>query len=234
MQEKFKIALLIDGENASPKMLEAIVEEVSKNGSITIRRIYGDWTQQIMNGWKEAINANAIQPIQQFTYTQGKNSSDSALIIDAMDILNDKVVNGFCIVSSDSDYTRLATRIREDGLLVIGVGEEKTPKAFVKSCDLFVHVENLVPAEAETTTTKASRKNVKKVDNKTLNLLKRAYEMAEQDNGEPAHITQVVQSLRKIEPDFDPRTYGFKTFPKFLSSLPQFEVTKDGLKISIK
>ncbi len=229
MEEKFKIALLIDGENASPKMLEAIIEEVSKNGIITIRRIYGDWTQQIMNSWKESVNVNAIQPIQQFTYTQGKNSSDSALIIDAMDILNDKLVNGFCIVSSDSDYTRLATRIREDGLLVIGVGEEKTPKAFVKSCDLFVHVENLVPAK----TAEDNRKNAKKVDTKTLNLLKRAYEMAEQDNG-PTHVTQLVQSLRKIEPDFDPRTYGFKTFPKFFASLNEFTVTKDGLQISMK
>ena len=229
MEEKFKIALLIDGENASPKMLEAIIEEVSKNGIITIRRIYGDWTQQIMNSWKESVNVNAIQPIQQFTYTQGKNSSDSALIIDAMDILNDKLVNGFCIVSSDSDYTRLATRIREDGLLVIGVGEEKTPKAFVKSCDLFVHVENLVPAK----TAEDNRKNAKKVDTKTLNLLKRAYEMAEQDNG-PTHVTQLVQSLRKIEPDFDPRTYGFKTFPKFFASLHEFTVTKDGLQISTK
>ncbi len=229
MEEKFKIALLIDGENASPKMLEAIIEEVSKNGIITIRRIYGDWTQQIMNSWKESVNVNAIQPIQQFTYTQGKNSSDSALIIDAMDILNDKLVNGFCIVSSDSDYTRLATRIREDGLLVIGVGEEKTPKAFVKSCDLFVHVENLVPAK----TSEVNRKNAKKVDAKTLNTLKRAFEMAEQDNG-PTHVTQLVQSLRKIEPDFDPRTFGFKTFPKFLASLSEFAVTKDGLQISMK
>ncbi len=230
MEDKFKIALLIDGENASPKMLEPIIEEVSKSGIITIRRIYGDWTQQIMNSWKESVNVNAIQPIQQFTYTQGKNSSDSALIIDAMDILHAGLVDGFCIVSSDSDYTRLATRIREDGLLVIGVGEEKTPKAFVKSCDLFVHVENLVPSK----TLEVNRKNAKKVDAKTLNLLKRAYEMAEQDNGGPTHITQVVQSLRKIEPDFDPRTFGFKTFPKFLSSLPQFAVTKDGLQISIK
>lgn len=229
MEEKFKIALLIDGENASPKMLEAIIEEVSKNGIITIRRIYGDWTSPQMNGWKESLNANAIQAIQQFTYTQGKNSSDSALIIDAMDILNDELVNGFCIVSSDSDYTRLATRIREDGLLVIGVGEEKTPKAFVKSCDLFVHVENLLPAK----TSELSRKSAKKVDAKTLNLLKRAFEMAEQDNG-PTHVTQLVQSLRKIEPDFDPRTFGFKTFPKFFASLQEFTVTKDGLQISMK
>lgn len=229
MENKFKIAMLIDGENASPKMLEPIIEEVSKNGIITIRRIYGDWTQQIMNSWKESVNVNAIQPIQQFTYTQGKNSSDSALIIDAMDILNDKLVNGFCIVSSDSDYTRLATRIREDGLLVIGVGEEKTPKAFVKSCDLFVHVENLVPAK----TSEVNRKNAKKVDAKTLNTLKRAYEMAEQDN-EPTHVTQLVQNLRKIEPDFDPRTFGFKTFPKFFASLNEFAVTKDGLQITMK
>ena len=225
MEEKFKIALLIDGENASPKILEAIIEEISKHGIITIRRIYGDWTSQQMNGWKESLNANAIQAIQQFTYTTGKNSSDSALIIDAMDILNDELVNGFCIVSSDSDYTRLATRIREDGLLVIGVGEMKTPKSFVKSCDLFVNVENLVNAK----TTESAKKEVKKVDKETMNSLMKAFEMTTQGN-ESAFVGQLVPNLRKMEPDFDPRTYGFKTFPKFFASLPEFVVTQEGLQ----
>ena len=137
------IALLIDGDNAAPKRLAAILEEVSKQGTITIRRIYGDWTTSGMTGWKDLLNANAIQPVQQFAYTKGKNSTDSALIIDAMDILHGELVDAFCIVSSDSDYTRLATRLRESGLFVMGVGEKKTPDAFVKACERFIYVENL-------------------------------------------------------------------------------------------
>ncbi|MBK6755031.1 MAG: NYN domain-containing protein [Flavobacteriales bacterium] len=137
------IALLIDGDNAAPKRLRAILEEVSKQGTITIRRIYGDWTTTGMIGWKDLLNANAIQPVQQFAYTKGKNSTDSALIIDAMDILHGELVDAFCIVSSDSDYTRLATRLRESGLFVMGVGEKKTPDAFVKACERFIYVENL-------------------------------------------------------------------------------------------
>ncbi|HRO38775.1 MAG TPA: NYN domain-containing protein, partial [Flavobacteriales bacterium] len=121
------IAILIDGDNAAPRRLAAILEEVSKQGTITVRRIYGDWTSNGMSGWKELLNANAIQPVQQFAYTKGKNSTDSALIIDAMDLLHGGRVDAFCIVSSDSDYTRLATRLRESGLYVMGVGEKKTP-----------------------------------------------------------------------------------------------------------
>ena len=137
------IALLIDGDNATPKRLAAILEEVSKVGTITIRRIYGDWTSTGMTGWKDLLNAHAIQPVQQFAYTKGKNSTDSAMIIDAMDILHGDQVDAFCIVSSDSDYTRLATRLRESGLFVMGVGEKKTPDAFVQACERFIYVENL-------------------------------------------------------------------------------------------
>ena len=135
------IALLIDGDNAAPRRLAPILEEVSKKGTITIRRIYGDWTTTGMSGWKDLLNANAIQPVQQFAYTKGKNSTDSALIIDAMDILHGGMVDAFCIVSSDSDYTRLATRLREAGLYVMGVGEKKTPDAFVQACERFIYVE---------------------------------------------------------------------------------------------
>src|SRR6476619_5918506 len=144
-----KIALLVDGDNAQAKIMDLILEEASKYGKVTIRRIYGDWTTSHMNNWKHSLNELAINPIQKFSYTQGKNSTDSALIIDAMDILHDELVDGFCIVSSDSDYTGLAKRIREEGIFVMGIGEKKTPNAFVKSCEIFTFVENLEPLKVE-------------------------------------------------------------------------------------
>ena len=140
--EQQKFAVLIDGDNAQASLLPQILAEVSKVGLITIRRIYGDWTTTSMNQWKESLHKHAIQPVQQFMYTTGKNATDSAMIIDAMDLLHSNDVQGFCIVSSDSDYTRLATRIREDGLFVIGVGEKKTPEAFVNACNQFIYSEN--------------------------------------------------------------------------------------------
>ena len=141
--EQQKFAVLIDGDNAQASLLPQILAEVSKVGLITIKRIYGDWTTTSMNQWKESLHKHAIQPVQQFMYTTGKNATDSAMIIDAMDLLHSNDVQGFCIVSSDSDYTRLATRIREDGLFVIGVGEKKTPEAFVNACNQFIYSENL-------------------------------------------------------------------------------------------
>src|SRR6195952_3329632 len=143
-----KLALLVDGDNAQAKLLTLILEEASKYGKVTIRRIYGDWTTQHMNNWKGILNELAFNPIQKFSYTTGKNSTDSALIIDAMDILHDNLVDGFCIVSSDSDYTGLAKRIREDGVFVMGIGEKKTPNAFVKSCEIFTYIENLEITES--------------------------------------------------------------------------------------
>src|SRR5574339_225670 len=139
-----KIAILIDGDNAQSSLLPQMLVETGRHGQVTVRRIYGDWTTTSMNSWKETLNYHAFQPIQQFRYTVGKNATDSAMIIDAMDLLHSGVVDGFCLVSSDSDYTRLATRIRETGIFVMGIGEKKTPKAFVNACDLFVYTENLV------------------------------------------------------------------------------------------
>ncbi len=140
-----KMAVLIDGDNAQASLLPKMLAEVGRHGSITLRRIYGDWTTSSMNSWKVALHTQAIQPVQQFRYTVGKNATDSALIIDAMDILHRKLVDGFCIVSSDSDYTRLATRIREEGTFVMGIGQKKTPKAFVNACDVFIYTENIAP-----------------------------------------------------------------------------------------
>jgi len=156
-----KVALLIDGDNAQPSLIGQILTEAGKYGLVTIRRIYGDWTTVNMSGWKNALNDNAIQPIQQFRYTIGKNATDSAMIIDAMDILHGHLVDGFCIVSSDSDYTRLATRIREMGFFVMGVGKRSTPKAFVNGCNIFIYTENLQPRggrERETRETREPRR----------------------------------------------------------------------------
>src|SRR5512146_1520237 len=139
-----KVAILIDGDTAQSSLLPQMLVEAGRHGQVTVRRIYGDWTTSNMNSWKETLNFHAFQPIQQFRYTVGKNATDSAMIIDAMDILHSGVVDGFCLVSSDSDYTRLATRIREAGIFVMGIGEKKTAKAFVNACDLFVYTENLV------------------------------------------------------------------------------------------
>ena len=139
-----KIAMLIDGDNAQPSLLPQMLVEAARYGQVTVRQIYGDWTTANMNSWKETLNFHAFQPIQQFRYTIGKNATDSAMIIDAMDILHSGVVDAFCLVSSDSDYTRLATRIRETGIFVMGIGEKKTPKPFVNACDVFVYTENLV------------------------------------------------------------------------------------------
>jgi uncharacterized LabA/DUF88 family protein len=144
LSARHKIAILIDGDNAQANLLPQTLVEAGKYGLVTVRRIYGDWTTSSMNSWKDVLNFHAVQPIQQFRYTIGKNATDSAMIIDAMDLLHSSVVDGFCLVSSDSDYTRLATRLRESGVFVMGIGEKKTPKPFVNACDVFVYTSNLV------------------------------------------------------------------------------------------
>jgi uncharacterized LabA/DUF88 family protein len=229
------IALLIDGDNAAPKRLAAILEEVSKTGTITIRRIYGDWTTMGMSGWKDLLNSNAIQPVQQFAYTKGKNSTDSALIIDAMDILHGELVDAFCIVSSDSDYTRLATRLRESGLFVMGVGEKKTPDAFVKACERFIYVENLdvqepVVTSAPTTgtglrstakrsTSTAKAQPVKLSQNADLmRKLRKAFNIAKGEE-EEASLSLIGQALRRLDPGFDPRSYGHASLSSLVSAL---------------
>jgi len=217
-----KIALLIDGDNAQPSLVGKILTEAGKHGSITVRRIYGDWTTANMSGWKDTLNNHAIQPIQQFRYTVGKNATDSALIIDAMDILHSHLVDGFCIVSSDSDYTRIATRIREMGIFVMGIGKQKTPKAFVNACNVFIYTENLMPREAprrgkrgadKTTADRAEQP--KKAD--PIPLLKQALEMAMQEDGW-ANLATMGFYLHQLDPGFDPRTYGFKQLSQLLKT----------------
>jgi hypothetical protein len=169
MISTFKIALLIDGDNAQPNLLKQVLAETGKYGKVTIRRIYGDWTSPTMNGWKDLLNSFAIRPMQKFSYTTGKNSTDSAMIIDAMDILHGKLVNAFCLVSSDSDYTGLANRIREEGTFVMGIGRANTPDAFVKACELFIFTENLTPDETLPDKVTKRTKSKKVVSKKVVN-----------------------------------------------------------------
>src|SRR5574338_615655 len=184
-----KIAILIDGDNAQSSLLPQMLVEAGRHGQVTVRRIYGDWTTNSMNSWKETLNYHAFQPIQHFRYTVGKNATDSAMIIDAMDILHSGVVDGFCLVSSDSDYTRLATRIRETGIFVMGIGEKKTPKPFVNACDVFVYTENLIteakPAKQRVRKPAVSGNGGKKKEEKEepdpMPILEKAFEMAVQE-----------------------------------------------------
>ena len=217
-----KIALLADGDNAQSKMMELVLEEASKYGKVTIRRVYGDWTTQHMNHWKSISNELAINPIQKFSYTTGKNSTDSALIIDAMDILHAGNVEGFCIVSSDSDYTGLAKRIREAGIFVMGIGEQKTPNAFVKSCEIFTYVENLEPKPEKTEKVSAvkKQKDTPKANSKLIN---KAYDMSINESNE-AYVSTLGTNLRKLDPSFDVRAYGCKTLTQFFQKLPGFDV----------
>ncbi|MCC5945464.1 MAG: NYN domain-containing protein [Bernardetiaceae bacterium] len=237
-----KLALLIDGDNAQPKLLNKILAELGKYGAVTIRRIYGDWTTSNMNGWKEYTNDLAIQPIQQFRYTTGKNATDSAMIIDAMDILHGEEVEAFCIVSSDSDYTRLATRIRESGTFVMGIGQQKTPKSFVNACDLFIYTENLLPQRrTPKTIAKSTAKSTNKVPTqeavamkkaeandmqKESALLREAFESASSEE-DWLYLAQFGAYLRRIDPGFDPRTYGYKQLSEMLKAHSQdFEMKK--------
>ena len=234
------IAILVDGDNAQPKLLELILEEVSKYGKVTIRRIYGDWTTPQMNSWKDLLNDLSFSPIQKFNYTTGKNSTDSSLIIDAMDILHDKMVDGFCIVSSDSDYTGLAKRIREEGIFVMGVGEKKTPNAFVQSCEIFTYCENLMPRKQNEEVLKNAEQNAKKTDGaveddyKTLTkndikLIDRAFDMSVDEEVE-AYISTVGGNLRKLKPSFDPRAYGFKNLTQMFHNLKGYEIVNNQVK----
>ena len=194
------IAILIDGDNAQPSLIQQVLAEATKYGVVTTRRIYGDWTTQRMSGWKDYLHLFAIQPMQQFRYTVGKNATDSALIIDAMDLLHGGIMDGFCIVSSDSDYTRLATRIREQGLFVMGVGRSDTPESFVNACEVFVYTEILfggtdnevaIPDMAASDWTQTAME---------------AIEMAEKGEGW-ALLSAVGVYMRKLKPAFDPRAY---------------------------
>ena len=229
-----KIAILIDGDNAQSSLLPQMLVEAGRHGQVTVRRIYGDWTTNHMNSWKETLNYHAFQPIQQFRYTIGKNATDSAMIIDAMDILHSGVVDGFCLVSSDSDYTRLATRIRETGIFVMGIGEKKTPKPFVNACDVFVYTENLIEEkkaaqQKQLQSKKGGKKKEEKEEPDPIPILSQAFEMAVGQDGW-APLAGMGQALYQLDPGFDPRTYGHKQLSRMISNLKdRFEMRTENL-----
>ena len=191
--------------------------------ALPVKRIYGDWTTPSLSGWKSVLLEHSIQPVQQFRYSVGKNATDSAMIIDAMDLLYTKRFDGFCLVSSDSDFTRLASRIREEGLLVYGFGEQKTPKAFIAACTKFIFTEVLSFPEDEGAAAKAKTAIKLKEDTKLVSLLRSALEAASDDSGW-AHLSAVGSNIVKQAPEFDPRNYGFRKLGELAAAIGLFEV----------
>ncbi len=219
-----KLAVLIDADNAQPSITDGLMEEIARFGTANVKRIYGDWTSSRLNGWKEMLLKHSIQPIQQFAYTTGKNATDSAMIIDAMDLLYTKRFDGFCIVSSDSDFTKLAARIRESGVMVYGFGEQKTPEPFVTACDKFVYTE-VLRQSCDEAPEKIKRKDSKalKMDTRLVNLLRNAVELSSDDSGW-AHLGAVGSNIVKHAPDFDARNYGYKKLGDLVRATELFEV----------
>ena len=233
IQKDIRLAVLIDADNVPYSNVKGVMEEITKYGTPTFKRIYGDWTKPTVSGWKNVLLENAITPIQQYSYTSGKNSSDSALIIDAMDILYSGKADGFCIVSSDSDFTRLATRLREAGMKVFGIGQKKTPNAFIVACDKFIYMEIIPVFEPEETTTATKTKLtipkpkalVDKLNKETLKLIAHTINDLADENGW-AFLGDVGNLVLKKQPNFDPRNYGFQKLTPLIKSLPQFEIDK--------
>jgi uncharacterized LabA/DUF88 family protein len=225
-----KLAVLIDADNAQPTSTDGLLAEVAKYGTAHVKRAYGDWTGTSLKGWKDQLLAQSIQPIQQFAYTSGKNATDAAMVIDAMDLLYSERFDGFCIVSSDSDFTRLAARIRESGLIVYGFGERKTPKPFVAACDKFIYIENLTYAQnaAEPTgavpkpTPRASAAKLKG-DTALVNQLRTAVEAASDEDGWAA-LANVGHIITKQQPDFDARNYGYAKLSDLMAATTLFEL----------
>ncbi len=226
-----KLAVLIDGDNIPSAYVKEMMEEIAKYGNPTIKRIYGDWTKPHLAKWKNMLLENAITPIQQYGYTTGKNATDSAMIIDAMDILYSEKVNGFCLVSSDSDFTRLATRLREAGMQVYGIGEKKTPKPFIVACDKFIYIEILKHASNDSDSDSEDKKKTTKEDSydkimpKDIQLISQTIQDLADDDGW-AFLGDVGSLLQKKQPNFDSRNYGFAKLTPLISSIDKFEIDK--------
>ncbi len=223
-----RLAILIDADNIPYRLISGILEEIAKYGVPTFKRIYADWTKPHVSGWKSVLLDHAITPIQQYSYTTGKNSSDSALIIDAMDILYTGRVDGFCVVSSDSDFTRLATRLREAGMKVFGMGEQKTPPAFRAACDKFIYIEILDQPETGVKQIKLSdlrkkEKVISKADKTLVSLITTSINDITDETGW-AFLGDLGNMLLKKRPDFDPRNYGYAKLLPLIKSLGQFEI----------
>lgn len=223
------LAVLIDADNVPYSNIKGMLDEIAKFGNPTIKRIYGDWTKPTVSGWKQPLLEHAITPVQQYSYTTGKNATDSAMIIDAMDILHSEKVKGFCLVSSDSDFTRLAVRLRESGMFVLGIGEKKTPNPFIVACDKFIYIEILeneeVPQGAVSPdSSKQKKTNIEPVNKKLIQLLKNTIQDVADDDGW-AYLGEVGNLIMKKRPDFDSRNYGFpKLTPLIKSQKKIFEI----------
>ena len=238
-----KLAVLIDADNIPYSNIKGMLDEIAKIGIPTIKRIYGDWTKPTVSGWKPSLLEHAITPIQQYSYTTGKNATDSAMIIDAMDILHSEKVDGFCLISSDSDFTRLAIRLRESGMLVVGLGQKKTPNPFIVSCDKFIYIEIIGKSEEDIDDDKKADKKAEKskntpfqstgvdaIDKKLISLIKITIDDLADDDGW-AFLAEVGGLLIKKKPDFDPRNYGFAKLTPLIKSLNKhFEVDERGVE----
>jgi len=234
LKSDFKLAVLIDADNVPYANVKEMFEEIAKYGTPTFKRIYADWTKPTVSGWKNVLLANAITPVQQYSYSTGKNASDSALIIDAMDILYTGKVDGFCIVSSDSDFTRLATRLREAGMMVIGIGEKKTLAPFITACDKFIYIEILknelsVNQEIENKKTPNERKQItqnapiESVNKQLIRLMTDSISDLADENGW-AYLGDLGNLMLKKKPDFDPRNYGFAKMLLLIKSIDKFDI----------
>lgn len=234
---ELRLAVLIDADNAPRTAMKEIMEEIAVYGNPTIKRIYGDWTTPNMNSWKPLLLENAITPIQQYAYTTGKNSTDSAMIIDAMDILYSQRVEGFVLVSSDSDFTRLATRLREAGMKVYGMGEKKTPQPFIASCDKFIYIEIIRDAAQQVENPQPKRSNQpsnkNSIPKKTVNLIALSLADIADDEGFGA-LAALGNLLSKKQPDFDSRNYGFSKLSTMVQSMDRFEIRKEGSSLYLR
>ena len=223
MENLERLAVLIDADNAQPSIVEGLLIEIAKYGVASVKRIYGDWTGPRLNGWKNVLLEYSIQPVQQFAYTTGKNATDSAMIIDAMDLLYTDNFDAFCLVSSDSDFTRLASRIRETGLMVYGFGEKKTPSAFVSACNKFIYTEVLRAKTDENSAIAQKSTAELKQDTKLVNLLRNSVEASSDDTGW-ARLGPVGANIAKQSPEFDSRNYGYAKLSALVSATELFDV----------
>jgi hypothetical protein len=227
VKETDKLAVLIDADNAQPAIVDGLLAEIAKFGTANVKRIYGNWTDEKLKGWKATLLEHSIQPMQQFAYTVGKNATDSAMIIDAMDLLYTANFDGFCIVSSDSDFTRLASRLRESGLVVYGFGEKKTPKPFVAACDKFIYTEVLRAKEEEAGPSKSrSSDDLKKDKGHLANLFRNAIDAYSDDDGW-AQLGVVGSNIAKQAPEFDPRNYGYRKLKDLVKAMGLYELREE-------
>lgn len=229
-EDVLRLAVLIDADNASAAVLGDILSEVASLGTASVKRVYGDFTTSNLNSWRAVLAEHAVQPIQQFRNTVGKNASDSALIIDAMDLLHTRELGGFCLVSSDSDFTRLATRIREDGLLVYGFGEQKTPRSFITACDRFIYTEifktKKVGASKAAVSSQSRPLREFTTDSAFQEALAQSVDAAATENGR-AHLGAVGSHLIKLLPDFDSRNYGFSKLSDLVEKIPTLVLSRE-------